>query len=337
MAEDSIDTTVPAPTSAVDGPIAPAGGVLPHSFSAAPTPIFGSQASAAPVAAPRRHGRALAVVAVILGVALLATLGVAAWLFVQLYRANERIDQQRDLIDRKEAFAEAVQDLETRIEPMSGLPFASIVPWDRYERLVARGWEDRWNAEAMDADIRLVERAEQELRDLQSAAALEIATNASGTAWEAILDELGQGYVATRIDDAATTCASETALGCVVEDEPFVVHLSADSASDPTMTDWIRTGVAYHEFAHVLQFTNPDATDAAMRAFGGDMETMADCYALTFLEGWTLDHVVWTSPDEAWDISIGYGYACDDAQRQVMRDWHAELGVESRDLRTGPA
>ncbi len=73
---------------------------------------------------------------------------------------------------------------------------------------------------------------------------------------------------------------------------------STRPTSQPWMTDFIQTGIAYHEFAHVLQFTNPEATDAAVAAFGGDVETMADCYSLTYLLGWTLDHTVWVSSFE---------------------------------------
>jgi hypothetical protein len=254
-----------------------------------PEPPVTPPVAAAPVR--QRRGRALIVVTILLGVALVAAIAAAVWLFLQLDRANDRIEEQRDLIDKKQAFAAALHDLEASTEPMLGLPFGSIVPWDRYEQLAADGWEHRWDAAAMDADILRVQRAEQEMKALQSTAALEIATNASGTAWEATLDQLGKGFVSTRIDDAAASCEAE-ALGCVFGEEPFMVHLDAASGSDPMMTDWMRTGVAYHEFAHVLQFTNPQPTAEAVTAFGGDMETMADCYALTFLDGWTLDHEV---------------------------------------------
>ncbi|MFD1715591.1 hypothetical protein ACFSBZ_14045 [Amnibacterium flavum] len=26
------------------------------------------------------------------------------------------------------------------------------------------------------------------------------------------------------------------------------------------------------------------------------------------------------------DLSMGYGYTCDEAQRQVIRDWNSQLG-----------
>jgi len=82
----------------------------------------------------------------------------------------------------------------------------------------------------------------------------------------------------------------------------------------------------------VLQLTNPEATDTAVAAFGGDSETMADCFALTFLPGWTLDHTVWINSYQYYEASIGYGYTCDAAQAQVMRDWYGQLGVHLRPI-----
>ena len=89
--------------------------------------------------------------------------------------------------------------------------------------------------------------------------------------------------------------------------------------------------LSYHEFAHVLQFTNPQPTTTALDAFGGDSETMADCYALTYLPGWKLHHRVWVSSYQYYEVDIGYGYTCNESQRQVVRDWYEQLGYT-----TGP-
>jgi hypothetical protein len=59
---------------------------------------------------------------------------------------------------------------------------------------------------------------------------------------------------------------------------------------------------------------------------------MADCFALTYLDGWTLDHKVYVSSFEYWQVSIGYGYTCDDGQRQVIRDWYEQLGFHSQPI-----
>ena len=66
-----------------------------------------------------------------------------------------------------------------------------------------------------------------------------------------------------------------------------------------------------------------------LEAFGGDSETMADCFALTYLDGWTLDHEIWVSPTQYWDVSIGYGYTCNETQKQAVRDWYASSGSAS--------
>ena len=132
----------------------------------------------------------------------------------------------------------------------------------------------------------------------------------------------------TSLEDADKRC-EEDVWGCVVSDDPFTIHYdAAETNGEPYMSDWLRAGLVYHEYAHVLQMTNPRATTTAEKAFGGDWETMADCYALTYLSGWTLDHTIWVSDYEYWQVSMGYGYTCDETQRQVIRDWVAALGYQ---------
>ena len=72
--------------------------------------------------------------------------------------------------------------------------------------------------------------------------------------------------------------------------------------------------------------TNPEQTELALEAFSGDDETMADCYALTYLDGWTLEHKVWITSYSWWDVNVGYGYTCDDTQRQAIVTWYDSLG-----------
>ncbi|MFS0733540.1 hypothetical protein ABC304_16270 [Microbacterium sp. 1P10UB] len=278
-------------------------------------------------------------------VLLLGATAAGTWLFLQLTEArqqiddrNDRIDEQDDQIeeqqeqlDKKEEFGAAMAGLQSTIAPLAGLPFAQLVPWSDYDLLAARAWSQRRDIAAMDRIISDVEGATAELADMQEAARAQAADNASGSAWEATLDQLGGGWVATSIDDVSVSCEGDV-LACVNGSDPYVVHIDAASASDEAMTDWIRTGVAYHEFAHVLQFLNPDATAAAEVAFGGDWETMADCYALTVLPGWSLDHNVPINEYEYWEISVGYGYTCDESQRQTIRDWTAQLGFEQHTI-----
>lgn len=243
----------------------------------------------------------------------------------QITDQQRRLDEQQEMIDRKEQFGTAMNDLYATVDPLVGLPYATIVPWYRVEDLADRAWIHRRNPAALDQDVVDLQRLTSEISTRSDAVRAQAASNASGTAWEATLDDLGRGWVSTVFEDA-TPCGA-TALACVSGTEPFTVHVRADTRTDPTMTDWIRTGAAYHEYAHVLQFTNPQATDDALASFGGDVETMADCYALTFLDGWSLDHEVAIDAYSYYEVSVGYGYTCDASQRQVIRDWVDRLGV----------
>jgi hypothetical protein len=272
---------------------------------------------------------------VLLSVALAAAATVLVLGYLQLTDANDLIkeqdrelEEQRDLIEQKETFGAAMEALLESEAKFDGVLVPTVVPVDEYELLASRGWAHRWKLDALARDIESVETATAELEGVLAAAGVEATTNATGTTYESVIDQLGAGFATSRIDNADQICEQDV-LGCVTFDEPTVVHFDAADTALPYMTDWLRTGLSYHEFAHVLQFTNPEATEVALESFGGDAETMADCYALTYLDGWTLDHRVWVSSYQYWDVSMGYGYTCDGTQRQAIVDWYDGLGFQS--------
>lgn len=305
-----------------------------------PVVISADEHAPLPPATGRRPRASIVVLSCLLAlVAIAAGLGIA-WLATQLDEARSQItdqrqqitdqqrqiDEQRDLIDRKDQFGAAMAGLYETVEPLIGLPYATLVPWTRVEEFADHAWIHRWNAEALSRDVAEVTAFDTDLGSRIDSARSQSATNASGTAWESTLDSLGQGWVSMAFDEGETACGAE-ALACVSDAEPFTVRVNGATQTDATMTDWIRTGIAYHEYAHVLQFTNPEATQTALAAFAGDLETMADCYSLTFLDGWSLNHDVPIDEFSYWQVSVGYGYTCDEGQRQVIRDWAAGLGI----------
>ena len=347
--------TIPEPPDAADSyaseppPAAATSGSVGDDAVVAPLPV-GDDVVVAPLPAasaspaPRRR-RGLTILVLVLVVVLAGASAAGTWLYVQLTEArgqidqrnmrideqDEQIEEQRQQLDKKESFGAAMAGLQETVAPLAGLPFAQLVPWSDYELLAARAWSQRRDLEAMDGIIGDVETAAAEMAQRADVARSQASTNSSGSAWEATLDQLGSGWVATSIGDVAVSCDGDV-LACVNGADPYVVHIDAASGADETMTDWIRTGVAYHEFAHVLQFLNPDATTTALAAFGDDWETMADCYSLTALPGWSLDHEVWIDDDQYWEVSVGYGYTCDESQRQVIRDWTSQLGLPLRTI-----
>jgi hypothetical protein len=286
----------------------------------------------------KRRPVGLIVTVSLLSLLLATAIAAFVWYFLQLQDANATIreqqrelEEQRDLIDKKETFGAAMEGLLDEVGRYEGVPLASLIPWDRYELLASQSWARRWDATALDASIASVEKEREQLVTQRESAEQQAASNASGSAYEATLDSLGAGYVTWVLEDADTFCNSDV-LACVDSENPLVVHVDAADDGLEYTNDWLRTGIAYHEFAHVLQFTNPEPTEAALVSFDGDVETMADCFALTYLDGWTLHHTIWVSSYQYWEVDVGYGYTCTDAQRQVVRDWYGQLGVHTRQI-----
>lgn len=247
----------------------------------------------------------------------------------ELEERERRLDEQREQLDEKEVFGESMGALMSTAQRFDGVPMASVIDFDRIEELAEWAWLDRHDIAAVREHTAAADALHEELAAKLASAEARLATNASGSVAETLLDELGRGFVETVWGDAAAVCES-AALGCVWSGEPLVVHLDVEGFGQPYRTSWGHTLVAYHEFAHVLQFTNPDSTGHALAAFGDDRETMADCYALTMLDAWSLQERVPASGTSYWDVSYGYGHVCDDGQRDVIRDWMTSLGVQAR-------
>jgi hypothetical protein len=283
-----------------------------------------------------RRSKGLIATVVLLSVALAAALGAIVYFYLQLEEAseliedqNQQLEEQHDLIEKKETFGAAMTGLLQVAAEFDGVLMSTLVPYDDYDALAQLAWAHRWNPTALDRDTASAESASRDLEGLLENARAQAETNQTRTTYEKVIDTLGAGFVTTQISDTRKICDDDV-LACVTSDDPFTVHVDADEGSAEYLTDWLRTGVAYHEYAHVLQFTNPDATEMALESFDGDPETMADCFALTYLPGWTLDHRIWVNSWQYWDVSIGYGHTCTAKQKQVVRDWYNELGVQHR-------
>ncbi|WP_040168109.1 variant leucine-rich repeat-containing protein [Microbacterium gorillae] len=153
--------------------------------------------------------------------------------------------------------------------------------------------------------------------------------NASGTLAESLVDAAGQGFIG--IDwDASTQCAKatkpgHTTAGCV-SDDPIVVHILP--AGTLGGGDWGVRLTVLHELAHLYVRAENDALPPSQYGqatqlvqqgmFEGSSEKFADCYALTYTNGWTL---------EGGGIISGYGYVCNEKERQAVRAWAAGIGA----------
>jgi hypothetical protein len=278
---------------------------------------------------PGKRRRIGWIITVVLLALALTGAGIIAFLLYQrLDEALTVIEQQNELIDEKETFSASMQDLVDTAAEFDGVLYGDLVPWRDYERLADSAYAQRRDAAGLRERTTQAQAATAELEAKLAAAGDQAAGNASKTVYEKVLDRLGDGFVTTVIDNADKLCDGDV-LGCVISDDPYTVHIDKSDVKLPYMTSFLKTGIAYHEFAHVLQFTNPEETELALESFKGDPETMADCFALTYLKGWKLKHTIPIDAYSYYEVDIGYGYTCNSKQRKAIREWHESLGFQS--------
>ncbi|MFD6053208.1 hypothetical protein [Agromyces sp. NPDC060279] len=177
----------------------------------------------------------------------------------------------------------------------------------------------------------LAERAAQYRSDLQAriTAAEGRRANASGTDEEQLVDSAGNGFIDIQWNADSKCSASKnperTTAGCVTNTpEQLIVHIlppehrlgGGEAARLTTL----------HELAHLYQSIDTATTSGgedgpAMTLknaglFRGSSEVMSDCYALTYLDLHSLT---------VGDATLGYGYVCNDTERQAIRDWAKEV------------
>jgi hypothetical protein len=334
-----VPAAAPAPDLAAAQPhFASPGVYAPTGVLTETVPSAQAEASA-PVRERRRRSPLVITLVSVLGVIVLAAL---AWLVVTVVQLQDvireqtdRIEQQddeisdlNDLIDDRDAYAAAMNEYRETVSSVEGVPMATIVPSDEAQQLRDEAWDERRTPGALTGTAERVSALTATVVELRTAAEAERATNSTGTLMEGVLDEKSGGFARLSFDIGSAGCVAD-ALGCVSSRDPYVVHLDQDGLSHPAIDDWSRRFVTLHEFAHVMQFTNPAATAEVEATFGSDWEFMADCYALRELNAWSLERRVWVSSYEYWDSEIGYGRVCDSAQREVIADWLGQVGVQA--------
>ena len=152
--------------------------------------------------------------------------------------------------------------------------------------------------------------------------------NSSGSLSEELVDGAGDGFIDVRWDAASVCGASDRdgwrTTGCVLRGDSLTIHLLAESEYS---SEWELRMMVVHELAHVYQRADAARFMDGSRdyerlldqgLFQGSSEKMADCYALTYHDEWTL---------ETEDYWIGYGYVCDESEREAIRAWAADLNA----------
>lgn len=152
-------------------------------------------------------------------------------------------------------------------------------------------------------------------------------TNASGSLTEGIVDAAGNGFIDIRWDSGSVCTGAEPGreiIGCVLSSDPLTIHLLPENEVGST---WANEMLVTHELAHVYQAADDQGAEDfsgtyndlfTQGLFQGSKEVMADCFALTYYDRWSMSN---------GSESQGTGYVCNESERQAIREWAAGLNV----------
>ena len=333
--DSPVETPGPPAEEAV--PADNAGGDVPDVPDVAEDVAAGAVADAA-VSTPRSR-RAPLVFAVVLGVLLLGALAIGGWLYLlldeahgqirnqheQLDEQDQQLEEQKEIIDQKETFSAAMVRLQDTMQGVDGLPFATLAEDDRFQELATRGWIHRWHVNAVKTDTKAAEEIIAKLDEVVIGCAgrsrneqhrHRLGSNPRPARSRVRIDGDGSGRdLLRRPGDGLRTFRRPVRRSRRRAQRRRAAELRLDPHRSGLPR--VRARAAVHQ-------PHPDRRDPPR--VRRRSRRMADCYALTMLDGWTLDHRVWVNAYEYWEVSVGYGYTCNDSERQAIRDWNAQLG-----------
>jgi len=129
-------------------------------------------------------------------------------------------------------------------------------------------------------------------------------------------------------EECGETALGHVAIGCA---GGTTAHVNADELADWSVDDYAWTGVAFHEFAHIVQdeadYAKTGVLSAAFAGKGGfdddDLETSADCFVRAYFDPDFFADRTLRHDGRNWTVHApGYGYVCSDAEVGIVRDWY---------------
>lgn len=235
-----------------------------------------------------------------------------------LIEENTRLQEQ---VDAKETFNSVVHDIYTEWRKLEGTPYIEKAQTGRVVTLVQGAYDIRTSP----ADVNVLTDT---LRELLGE--LQVFTNSmeknimniSGDSTESVTDMLSHGIVETTYYSSVSGKApcEQIASACVWSNAPNMINFNVDAfqvavkVGGPDFAEWWKKGVAYHEFAHVLQNFNPTATESVLATFDNNKELMADCYASAYFGGNEF-------------ITYNYNLGCTATQIDAVKAWADSLKI----------
>lgn len=238
----------------------------------------------------------------------------------QEFREKQVIELEKETlqekVDAKEEFSAAMGSLMSELAYFNGAQYAGKIPVTYIDGLVQEAYNSRESPTYVDLVTADVQALTEELKVVRETWESQKG-NSTGNSWEAVLDTLSKGYTVTVMYDYNNNVCSLASSGCVFSANPHVVNLNVDELNQAVnywgadRGNWWFTGVTYHEYAHVMQFTNWNITEKYIATFGGDHELMADCYTDVYYDGGF--------------SSQSYNRGCSDEQKGAVQAWFNEI------------
>lgn len=236
----------------------------------------------------------------------------------QTQTVEQEKEELQKQVDAKETFGAVTKELFGLMHTFDGMPYKEYFPTEEADKLIQDAYVYRSEPDYVAVSTQQMQSYVNELKTLRSEMDNEKGSNSSGDVTEGKIDELSGGMTRSSYYMPPENPCEGEASACVWSNEPRVVHFNLDAfnyaleARGSSFTEWWKTGVAYHEFAHVLQNINPNETDQVTAVFNNDWELMADCFAGVYWGG-----------DEM--ISYSYNRGCTGTQKQVVKEWYSSL------------
>lgn len=265
----------------------------------------------------------------------------------ELEQSNTQLEQDKqtlqDQLDSKETFSTSMLSLLETLKSFTGTPYAEVVNSYDYQTYVNHAYEYRTNSAQVNALATEIDQINIKMTALKTSMETEKTSNSTGQDVEDIIDKLSAGYVTTSFDSTVycgtTSSSSYSIVACANGTN------NSDPSFDGTKTIAFKNGytlglqqytgdeekyfkyeIAYHEFAHILQLANPEATEEVLALFSGvessgaldstggsqEYEYMADCFAYTY------------SPYPILE-NVGYGYKCSTSEQEAIKTWYETI------------
>lgn len=239
-------------------------------------------------------------IVVLVSIFFLLALATAGWLYVQNSMLNTQLvnlQQEKEIkeeelqrkLDAKETFSATTTQLLEELNYFTGMPVKEKFAVAYYQQMVTDAYLYRDDIAAVNGLTSQMKIEIEKIQTLKTQMDQNKTSNVTNSPLETTADALSNGYAEIVFYTMATPECQDTNINessvvaaCVWNTKPQTIYVNTDVMNRTVNQEnngWYYQGVVYHEYAHVLQYTNPETTATYLPSFDNDSEKQADCFA----------------------------------------------------------